>query len=153
MLLIGANMSLISQNKVPQVAMEFMNDVHAEDVDIINDLHNLIVKYSQDTNEVNATAIDTQYETWYEHTLNHFEGEEIKMLELNFPPYAMHKSEHEKALAQMEHVYRLWKEKRDISSLSQYISQEIPKWLNNHIQTMDTITAMFFKQHLQSASA
>lgn len=141
-------MSLITQEKIPQVAMEFMNDVHTEDVDIINNLYDLIVKYSEDKSEENASSIDAHYENWYEHTLNHFEGEEIKMLELNFPPYSMHKSEHEKALAQMEAIYRAWKEERDITILEQYISKEIPIWLTNHIQTMDTVTAMFFKQQL-----
>ncbi|MDH5464159.1 MAG: hemerythrin family protein [Thiovulaceae bacterium] len=141
-------MSLIAQNKLPQVAMEFMNDTHREDVDIINDLYKLIEKHSTHPSEEIATAIDMQYESWYEHTLDHFEGEEIKMLELNFPPYSMHKGEHQKALAQMETVYRVWKEDRNISDLKQYIAKEIPMWLHNHIQTMDTITAMFFKQQL-----
>lgn len=143
-------MSVISKNELHQVAMEFMNDVHAQDVDIINELDHLINLYNEDSSDANATAIDAQYENWFEHTLDHFEGEEIKMLELNFPPYAMHKAEHEKALTQMEHIYRAWKEKRDINYLKEYISKEIPLWLNNHIQTMDTITAMFFKQQLGS---
>ena len=136
-------MSLISQEELPQVAMEFMNDVHAEDVDIINNLHSLIQDYTDDSD-----SIDKAYEDWFEHTLDHFEGEEIKMLELNFPPYAMHKGEHEKALARMEEIYRSWKESRDITILDNYISKEIPMWLNNHILTMDTVTAMFFKQQL-----
>ena len=148
----GEIVSLISHNEIPQVAMEFMNEVHKEDVDIINELSNLIIKYSEDASEENATAIDAQYEKWYEHTLDHFEGEEIKMLELNFPPYAMHKGEHEKALAQMEALYRTWKKERNINALQQYISKEIPQWLSNHIQTMDTITAMFFKQQLGALS-
>ena len=141
-------MSLLTHDVIPQVAMEFMNDVHKEDVDIINDLYDRIITYTQQANDDNATAIDRQYETWYEHTLDHFEGEQIKMLELNFPPYSMHKGEHQKALAQMETVYRVWKEDRNISYLKQYIAKEIPMWLHNHIQTMDTITAMFFKQQL-----
>jgi hemerythrin len=141
-------MSLLSQKDLPQVAMSFMNDVHAEDVDIINNLYKLIQVYAQEKNESQALAIDKTYETWFEHTLDHFEGEEIKMQELNFPPFAMHKGEHEKALVQMEHIYREWKESRDISLLENYIGKEIPAWLNNHIQTMDTITAMFFKQQL-----
>jgi len=141
-------MSLIPQNEIPQVAMAFMNDVHAEDVEIINDLYERILAYKQDAGEANAAAIDAQFERWYEHTLDHFEGEETKMLELNFPPYSMHKSEHDKALAQMENVYRGWKEKRDIRRLHEYITKDIPLWLSNHIQTMDTVTSMFFKQQL-----
>ncbi len=139
-------MSLISKEKVPQVAMDFMNDVHIEDVDIINDLYDLIVQYTKDMSEENAVNIDMKFETWYEHTLDHFEGEEQKMLELNFPPYPMHKAEHEKALEKMESVYRKWKKEREIIPIKEYISQEIPMWLTNHIQTMDTVTAMFFKQ-------
>lgn len=143
-------MSLISQNEVPQVAMDFMNDVHSKDVDIINGLYDLILKYSEDMSEENATALDMQYEAWYEHTIEHFEGEEKKMLELKFPPFPMHQGEHKKALARMETIYRQWKEKRDITDLKKYISEEIPMWLINHIQTVDTITAMFFKQQLNA---
>ncbi len=141
-------MSLLSQNAIPKVAMAFMNDVHAEDIDIINDLYDLIEAYSKEASEKAAAVVDKQYEAWYEHTLDHFEGEEIKMLELNFPPYSMHQGEHEKALARMEAVYRQWRKTRDITSLQQYICEEIPLWLRNHIQTMDTMTAMFFKHQL-----
>lgn len=148
----GVIISLIEQNKIPQVAMEFMNHVHVEDIDIINDLYNLILSYSSDPSTQKATAIDQQYEKWYEHTLDHFHGEETKMLELNFPPYAMHKGEHDKALMLMESMYRAWKEDRDITQLKRYIAEEIPAWLHNHIQTMDTITAMFFSQQMQSRS-
>lgn len=138
-------MSLISQSTLPQVAMEFMNTVHAEDVDIINNLYTLIESYNDEGNENCHEPLDKAYERWYEHTLDHFEGEEIKMQELNFPPYHMHKGEHEKALARMEEIYRSWKKRRDITILENYIGKEIPMWLNNHIQTMDTVTAMFFQ--------
>ncbi len=143
-------MSLISHNEIPQVAMGFMNEVHTEDVDIINRVYEHIQRYLEDASDENAAAIDLEYEQWYEHTLDHFEGEEIKMLELNFPPYGMHKNEHAKALQRMESIYRSWKQNRDITVLKDYIGEEIPLWLTTHIQTMDTVTALFFQQQLSA---
>ncbi len=143
-------MSLIAHKDIPQVAMAFMNDVHTEDVDIINKVYERILGYLEDASAENAAAIDVEYENWYGHTLDHFEGEEIKMLELNFPPYGMHKNEHDKALQRMESIYRSWKQNRDIIALKHYIAEEIPLWLTTHIQTMDTVTALFFQQQLST---
>lgn len=135
---------LIDKNSLPLVSQEFMNDVHYEDVDIINSLHELILKYEKEPISENAELINNKYQEWTQHTINHFKGEEDKMLELRFPPYPMHKGEHENALAQMDYVYNQWNGSKDINILKDYICNTLPQWLTHHIQTMDTVTAMFF---------
>lgn len=146
-------MTLINKQELPQVAAQFMNDVHDEDIDIINELYALIQKYESDPTLVNEELLNAQYQKWFEHTVAHFKGEEEKMLELNFPPYPMHKGEHENALQVMDDVFRTWQSSKDIDVLKNYISQELPEWLRNHIQTMDTITAMFFETGLSPCAA
>lgn len=146
-------MSLIDKNELPQVEMEFMNDVHAKDADIINDLYSLVLRYEDDPSQINEKLLNDKYEEWFSHTIEHFKGEEEKMIELNFPPYLMHKKEHEKALETMDYVYQSWKKSKDIIIIKQYLSQELPQWLNKHIQTMDTVTAMFFKTGMSPCSA
>ncbi|MBN2816475.1 MAG: hemerythrin family protein [Campylobacterales bacterium] len=144
--------SLIDKNNLPQVAMEFMNDVHNEDVEIINELYNLILLYEQESNQKNKEAIDKKYEDWFAHTTEHFRGEEEKMKELQFPPYMMHKGEHDNALYIMDTIFRTWKKSNDITVLKNYMQNDLLPWLIHHIQTMDTVTAHFFHSGMSPCS-
>lgn len=144
---------LIDKKDLPVVAMDFMNNVHYEDVEIINVLFECVLAYEKEANEANFDAINNQYATWYAHTVVHFEGEETKMLELNFPPYSMHKGEHDKALQRMDEVYQRWNQNKNIQILKMYLIEELPAWLVLHIQTMDTVTAMFFSTGTSACSA
>lgn len=69
---------LIDKNNLPLVAEDFMNDVHFEDVEIINRLHKAAINYKHDKTENNKQEIIKTYEEWFEHTVNHFKGEEEK---------------------------------------------------------------------------
>lgn len=136
---------LINKNNLPLVAEDFMNEVHFEDVQIINDLHQKLLNYINEQTSENKTILVDAYEDWYDHTVSHFKGEEDKMLELNFPPYMMHKSEHERCLENMRIVLKEFIKKDDSDMLKQYFEVDLVSWLTNHIQTMDTVTANFFK--------
>ena len=141
-------MALLDKNALPLVAMEFMNEVHLEDVDIINDLFELILTYENTPNEENENNLNTKYKEWFDHTVEHFKGEEVMMEEKMFPPYPIHKGEHQYALNRMDEIFKQWQISKDISILKVYVVEELPEWLTNHIQTMDTVTAMFFKTGL-----
>jgi len=144
---------LIDKNNLPLVAEDFMNDVHFEDVDIINELHEKAINYRDNKTDENKESLIASYEKWFEHTVNHFKGEEDKMLELRFPPYMMHKGEHDRCLEHMEQVLRSFKETDDIDALVRYLEVDLTQWLVNHIQTMDTVTAMFFSTGMSPCSA
>ena len=133
---------LIEQHEIPQVDMDFMNEVHKEDVDIINNIFEHILKY--DGSEESAAVIDALYKEWIEHTVNHFQNEEIKMQDMRFPPYLAHKGEHDRALQEMRDLFAIWKQTRNIKQLKIYFIEILPAWLYNHISTMDTVTARFF---------
>ena len=137
---------LLDKENLPLVAMEFMNDVHKEDADIINELFELVLDYEKEE------KLDQKYKEWYDHTVEHFRGEEVMMQEKNFPPYPFHKAEHDNALAQMRDVFDKWHESRDIALLKSYFIEILPQWLLNHIESMDTVTAMFFKTGLSPCS-
>lgn len=143
---------LINKENMPLVAMEFMNEVHTEDVEIINELYELVLSYEHSPTEANKELVDEKFTQWYDHTVEHFKKEEEMMIEKNFPPYPMHKGEHERALLQMREVYKQWSQKGDIAILKTYLSTELPAWLVQHIQSMDTVTAMFFKTGLSPCS-
>lgn len=126
----------MTQEQLPMVAMPSMNDTHLEDVIMINELARLI-------DEADMGEITAKLDILIGHTIEHFSGEEKMMLEKGFPPYQMHKTEHDKALAQMKEVSQHWKEYKDLNALSQYIKVFMPAWLVQHVSTMDTVTARF----------
>lgn len=136
---------LINKDILPLVAEDFMNDVHYEDVDIINDLHEKLLNYMENETKENKNIVIDAYEDWYDHTVSHFKGEEDKMLELNFPPFMMHKSEHERCLENMRLALEQFVKSEDSNILKSYLEVDLVNWLVNHIQTMDTVTANFFK--------
>jgi hemerythrin len=139
---------LIDKKALPLVAMDFMNEVHLEDVDIINQLFEQILHYEKNPTIENEENINTLYKKWYDHTVAHFQAEEVEMKAKSFPPYPVHKGEHEYALERMDQVFKQWKETKEINLLKTYFTEELVPWLANHIQTMDTVTAMFFKTGL-----
>lgn len=139
---------LIDKNNLPLVAEEFMNDVHFEDVEIINELYETVQKYKNDKTEDNKNIVIEIYTKWFNHTVDHFKGEEDKMIELHFPPYMMHKGEHERCLEHMRYIIENFKNSGDEKTLLKYLEVDLINWLVNHIQTMDTVTAMFFKTGL-----
>lgn len=144
---------LIDKNNLPLVAEDFMNDVHFEDVDIINELYENILSYENEPNESNKDKLVSLYEEWFKHTINHFKGEEDKMIELKFPPYIVHKGEHDNCLRVMEELLINFKNNSDIDALKNYFERDLISWLINHIQTMDTVTAMFFSTGLSPCHA
>lgn len=139
---------LINTKDIPLVDMDFMNEVHHEEVELINRLFETFLAYEKEANQTHTQDIEERYQTWYTHTVEHFQREEEKMRELNFPPYLMHKGEHDKALQRMDEVIDHWHKNKDIQALKMYIIEELPTWLTHHIETMDTITARFFKSGL-----
>lgn len=130
---------LISQEDIPQVSQDFMNTTHSEEVTLINALFEEILSYEKNGN--NTNAVDTMYQAWIEHTIEHFTTEEVEMIEAEFPAFPMHKQAHDDALKQMNEVFDAWKESREIKILKMYFIEAVPQWLIAHISTMDAMTA------------
>lgn len=137
---------LLDIDALPLVEMEFMNEVHKEEAHRINALFEALLAYESEPTEENALQVDTLFEAWYTHTLSHFEGEEVKMRESGFPPYAMHKAEHDRVVAEIKSLLEAWRETREPKPLKIYLIEVLPRWLVTHIETMDTVTARFFKR-------
>lgn len=128
---------LIDKSSLPLVEMDFMNKTHLEDVDIINELYECL------TPPCNKAQIQKIFEAWIEHTINHFKKEEEQMLKNAFPPYVMHKREHENALSKMREILQKWLSYDDETIIKDFLENENLQWLINHINTMDTVTARF----------
>ena len=126
---------------IPQVALDFMNTVHCEELTLVQSISGLI-----DADAPDIDRISDLLKEWVTHTGQHFERENRYMQEYRFPAYPVHSQEHDAALEQIRQVQQQWDHEHDLESLRQYVQQEWPAWFNNHISTMDFITAQFLSQ-------
>ncbi|MDH2917283.1 MAG: hypothetical protein PXX77_10470, partial [Gallionella sp.] len=68
----------------------------------------------------------------------------------HFPPYRMHKMEHDRVIADMELHGANWINGRDRNELKNWLENDVATWFVNHVSTMDYVTAGFIaSRHLQ----
>lgn len=131
---------MMTQDQLPMVAMPSMNDTHLEDMLIINRLSSAVDKKDAD-------AISSILAELIEHTIAHFSGEEEMMREKNFPPYPIHKAEHDRVLNELKSIAQQFnaglEEEKDFRLILAYVDGSLVPWLINHIETLDTVTAAF----------
>jgi len=123
----------------PQVALDFMNHDHAEFVALRDKLLGLLSYPAPNA------GVGTLLDELLEHTRHHFAEEERLMQESHFPPYPMHKGEHDRVLADMAAKIESWKQVQDTAALRQWLDRNVGDWFVNHVSTMDLITAHFIK--------
>jgi hemerythrin len=119
----------------PQVALDFMNRDHAEFVAMRGRLLGLL------SGKTPASAVDNLLDELLEHTRHHFAEEERLMQETRFPPYAMHKGEHDNVLADMAAKIASWKRERNAAALRKWLDRDVGDWFGNHVGSMDFVTA------------
>lgn len=132
---------MITQEQLPMVAMPSMNDTHLEEIMIIN-------KLDTAARDKDIQAVHEILKELLEHTIIHFNNEETMMKEAQFPAYQMHKDEHDRHIHELRSVIKYFEEHKEPNAISAYIDGNLAAWLIHHIETMDTMTAMF----LHSAS-
>lgn len=138
-------MRVLDEAQIPLVAIEAMNAVHREEIELINALAAQVQACK--ARQVEPQTIDQALGGLVEHMRGHFAGEERRMQGAGFPPYAVHKAEHERVLAEARAVYDDWVATRNLAALDAYLRDTLPKWMVQHIGTMDTVTAQFLSHH------
>lgn len=143
--MIEATKTILNSDTIPRVEVEFMNDTHFEEIQLVKNLGELISSFEAiDTHTENDVKHITQLlQHWFEHTIAHFEQENKLMQETNFPAYGVHFGEHEIALNNMKSVINTWEEKQDIQLVADYVFTQWPNWFNSHVSSMDMATANF----------
>lgn len=121
----------------PQVALTFMNRDHAEFVALRDSLLGQLDAQSP------AAAVDVSLDELLSHTRHHFAEEERRMREVNFPPFPVHKGEHDAVLKDMATRVEDWKQDRDAERLRVWLDKDVGDWFVNHVSTMDFVTARF----------
>ena len=124
---------------LPEVALPFMNKVHCEELALVGKL------LSELHTQPNVALCDSLFAAWVQHTQEHFAREERLMQEHDFFAYPCHQGEHHQALQTLLAVQQYWLTERDTSSIIEYID-EWREWLQNHIATMDFVTAQYLSQ-------
>ena len=129
---------------IPQVALESMNQTHREEVEMVKRLAELLVKgIAGDLDEV---AISAQTQAWVEHTREHFARENRLMEQYGFPAYPVHKGEHERVLNLLEELQQGWLQQHSPYPMAEFLCNDWPTWFDNHVKTMDQVTADFLQR-------
>jgi hemerythrin len=123
----------------PQVALEFMNRDHAEFVAMRDRLLGLL------SGKTPVTAVDKLLDELLEHTRHHFAEEERLMQATRFPPYAMHKGEHDNVVADMAAKIASWKRERNAAALREWLDRDVGDWFVKHVGSMDFVTAGYIE--------
>lgn len=123
----------------PRVAIDFMNNDHAEFVALRKHLLDLL------HSGADHAHVDAMLNNLLEHTRLHFAEEEQQMLAVKFPPYPMHKGEHDKVLADMIARIEKWKISRNTKDISSWLEHAVRDWFVNHVSSMDFVTAAYIQ--------
>jgi hemerythrin len=129
----------------PQVALDFMNRDHAEFIELRKELLGLLTRQAADA------EVDALLDKLLRHTRRHFAEEERLMQAAQFPPYLMHKTEHDRVLADMESRIAQWRQQRDAGALRQYAEEALADWFTGHVGMMDLVTAKFIAAQQKAA--
>lgn len=139
-------MPIVEVDAIPQVAMPFQNVDHAEEARLLNRAVDVLGAHRE--GRAPAADVLAPVEALLEHTRHHFAREDAIMLEAGFPPYPVHHGEHARVLAGMEAEVEAFRGGGDAARLWTYLTQAVPEWFVQHIETMDSITAQFVEARL-----
>jgi hemerythrin len=126
---------------IPQTALAFMNDDHAEEVRLLRAAVDAL------RTGAGAVAIGAAWAALVDHTRAHFAREEAAMREAAFPPAAVHQAEHERVLAEMAAQFAAYQQSGHSTTLLEYAAHAVPDWFLRHLQSMDYVTARFIVAH------
>lgn len=133
---------MLDIDELPKVALDFMNSDHEEATCITNRLMALVEAGDNDTQRIGDTL-----KLLHVHCTEHFARENVQMEHFKFPAYSIHRREHEQVLQEMQDELDAWGSSGNVQQLKLYVFKTLPEWFIGHIQTMDTVTAMFIQQH------
>ena len=133
-------------DEIPQTAVKFINDDHAEEVRLLRALVDALRSGAAET--VTTAA----WSALLDHTRYHFTREEAAMREVGFPPYAVHKAEHERVLIEMSARFALYLSSGETTALLEYAAREVPDWFERHLLSMDRVTAQYIADRTRDPS-
>ena len=134
-------MPLLDESQVPLVPLDFMNRDRREETRLLNDLADAMGALRAGRGE--AQEVTACLAALFEHTRDHFRSEEAAMQRAAFPAHSAHKEEHDRVLQELADEGGNFAETGDAERLWRYVSETLPSWLLEHIESMDLVTARF----------
>lgn len=127
-------MTLIKWSDSLQRGLAFQDDDHEEAVALMNALQ----KCAEED-------LPRLYKDLFDHTKAHLQREDELMDRIGFFASEVHKGEHARVLAEMQ-AFQDKLDAGEIAAVRTYVEEAIPNWFLNHLDSMDTATAMFARQ-------
>jgi len=134
-------MPLVDLDAIPQVPLDFINQDHREEARLLNALADALEELR--AGRGGAEPVMACFEALFQHTREHFGREDDAMRRSGFPPFPVHHGEHERVLAELAAEGGHFGETGDAARLHAYVTKAVPAWFQNHIQTMDLMTARY----------
>jgi len=127
---------------LPEVALGGLNELHAEEVEMINRLAELAEEVmSSPDSETEAQEIDALLGLFGEHVEEHFEIEQTNMAKTEYDGLADHKAEHDAIRELLVNLVNAWQRSRDAAPLVTFFESYLPEWFVDHVGTFDVPTA------------
>ena len=117
---------------IHQLKFNPMNEIHNNEVKVLNQLLEAIQENNNIPEKFKLFLNDVKY---------HFNFEEELMEKYNFFATIPHKMEHSRILEELKELNNRLDDRK---FLREYFEISFIPWLDNHIKTMDTITAGYF---------
>jgi hemerythrin len=134
-------MALIDLEAIPRVFLAFMNDDHREEARLLNAAVDALDAERRGAGDRAVTL--AAFDRFVEHTREHFGREEVSMRDAAFPPYPVHKAEHDRVLAELSSEVEQYRAGGDAERLRRYAAEAVPAWFLSHIDSMDMVTSRF----------
>ena len=121
---------MIDQTQLPMTKMGTLNDLHLEEMLLLNRL--------EEASQAGVVEeVRTLLDALISHTEEHFDIEEDLMEEGLYPASASHVAEHERHLRELHSVRDYFQEHEDTRAVSAYIQGNLLAWFIHHTQSMD----------------
>ena len=133
---------ILSPEELPKVFLEEMNEIHKNELEILNSLYDATV--NKNSEDVEKLLVD-----FIEDVEEHFAFEQNLMEKYNFFAYPMHKGEHDRVKMELYNLKKQWDKNKNPDLIKSYIENQFVPWIINHVQTMDTVTAMYLANFLR----
>ncbi len=129
--------------RFPSVAFEEMNALHAREAERLGRVRALVDEAR--SGQERHRAIGDALAVWLAEVRAHFAAEEGWMREADFGPYELHRSEHAKALRELDALVRNWHHAPDLERLAVFVEFEWPLWQEQHIISFDATAAQYLR--------
>ncbi|MFA5081459.1 MAG: hemerythrin family protein [Hydrogenophilaceae bacterium] len=134
--------------EIPRLPVNFMNEDHDHAAEQLETMLATLPVYAE-----NHAMLAQACRAFLDHNREHFAREEEAMRVTGFPPYTVHKGEHDRALAWLDDLTNsIASGGPDSDTVRQVIEHDIPAWFIQHIQTMDWATANWISSHPMASS-